>query len=493
MPQGNSSFCGIIHPMVNVFEISDIYLKQIENYQDETIPLTKVLESSQNLLFRLYLARRTSHKEGFFEEEIFPFIKVKYYVGNGRFVLFDLNSYKEGYHSKDELKSSYICSSPVLSLLDESLSLINDDELRKSLDSYPTFTDWFKKLLDKLDKKERESISLSGIKSKRFKQVLEEEKKKIEEELPPIKVEEKVQTPIVKEEPKKQYKKDNSIHKPIVKTASFVSTDELEEKKLIALQNKAIELDKRIKKRVGIHFGWEEIFIYGNNADEMLTMIDKKVRQRGLKGQDDDWIIVLTYTVEDEDYIVIKEHYPNHVYRSDDIKHKPSPEFVSLAIVVSPRKNIEKEDDYGVKKVKNKSVSFVNISPERGYTGDSDLFEDSETEEQPRYKKNDGIICKVKYKGAIFNNYVEPKPFSITDENDEEPLDQGGSYYNNNGEYGYEEPLPSEEEISIPKHWKCPFCPSKNPWHTEEPARVITKSDGTHIFLCKKHKNNRIG
>lgn len=481
--------------MANVFEISDIYLKQIENYQDETTPLTKVLESSQNLLFRLYLSRRNSPKEGFFEEEIFPFIKVKYYVGNGRFVLFDLNSYKEGYHSPDELKETYTCSSPVLSLLDESLQLVNDDELKKNLDSYPTFTDWFKKLLDKLNKEERENISLSGIKIKRFKQVLEEEKKKIEEETPKevIELKEETHKPIIKKEPQKPYKKDNSIHKPVVKTASFTSSDELEEKKLIALQNKAMELDKRIKKRVGIHFGWDEIFVYGNNADEMLTMIDKKVRQRGLRGQDDDWIIVLTYTVEDEDYIIIKEHYPHHVFRSDDIKHKPSPEFVALAIVVSPRKAIQKEDDFGVKKVKNKSVSFVNISPDKAYTGDPNLYEDTEIEEQPKYKKNNGIIRKVKYKGAIFNNYVEPKPYSINEENDDETLDQGGSYYNDNGEYGYEESIRDTDEVEIPKHWKCPFCPSKNPWHTEEPARIITRNDGTHMFLCKKHKNNRIG
>lgn len=488
--------------MANKFEISNIYLKQIKEYQDETIPLTKVLESSQNLLFRLYLARRTSNKTGFFEEEIFPFIKVKYYIGNGRFVLFDLNAYKEGYHSKEELDDSYTCSSSVLSLLDESLPFANDDELKKGLDSYPTFTDWFKRLLDKLPSEERESISLSGIKIKKFQEVLKEEKRKIEEELPNTPIEKEtieVYEPIAKEkeepikiEEKKTFINENKesyskkkIDKPIVKTVSFVKNDDLEEKKLIELQNKAVELERRIKKRVGIHFGWEEIFVYGENADEMLTLIDKKVKKNGLKKQDDDWIIVATYTVDDEDFISIKEHYPNHSFRSDDILHKPSPEFVSKAIVVFPKKR--ETYDYGVKKVNSKAASFNNIVPEKGYSVDADLIDDEEIDIR-KPKNNDGIIKKVKYKGAIFNNYIEPQKPLLDEEDD---IENAGSYYNDNGEYGIEEKY-EEEEIVVPKHWKCPFCPSKNPWHTEEPARIIEKSDGNHIFLCKKHKNSKI-
>lgn len=482
--------------MANTFEISNTYLKQIEDYQDETISLIKILESSQNLLFRLYLARRSSNKVGFFEEEIFPFIKVKYYVGNGRFILFDLNTYKEGYHIEEKLEDNYICSSSVLSLLDDTIVLLNHDALQESLDSYPTFTDWFKRLLDKLPSSEREKISLTGVKIKKFQEVLQEEKKKIAEE-------EKVSSPILQETKKEEIKQEEKLPevkekklekvkhqnkpkttKPLVKTVSYSLNDELEEKKLIEMQNKAVELEKRIKKRVGIHFGWEEIFVYGENSDEMLTLIDKKVRKNGLRKQDDDWILVATYTVDDEDFLNIKEHYPNHAFRSDDILHKPSPEFVAKAIVIFPKKR--ETYDYGVKKVNSKAVSFANVGPEKGYSVDNDLIDDEGTETS-KPKNNNGIIRKVKYKGAIFNNYIEPAKPIIPDDD----IETAGSFYNDNGEYGIEEKY-EEEEIIVPKHWKCPFCPSKNPWHTEEPARIIEKADGNHIFLCKKHKNSKI-
>lgn len=483
--------------MANVFEISKTYLTQIENYQDETSPLSKILENSQNVLFRAYLARRKNNKVGYFDEEIVPFVLLRYYVGDGRFILFDLNAYKNGWHAKEEEKPEpNEISSPVLDLLDETSSFTHQDVLANRLESYPTLTDWFKKLLDKISEENREKISLDGVKVKKYQEVLEEEKKKLvieEKDASPVTSPQKVESkPLQKE--KKVFKKKQEIKKVQVKTVFFNKSDDLEEKKLIALQNRATELNNRIKKRVGIHFGWDELFVYAQNGDTMLTMIDKKVRKKGLKSQDKDWIIVATYTVEDEDFLLIKEHYPDHTFRSDDILHKPSAEFVSLAIVVSPVKKMTPKAEDGVKKVSQKAVSFVNIVPETGYSASDDplLNDDEEEEEIIKRPINDGIIRKVKYKGANINHYEEPKSYSVPNQEDDEEIEESGTYSNPNGEYGIDNYSTDEDEVEIPKHWKCPFCPSKNPWHTEEPARIVKNPDGSYTFLCKKHKNNSL-
>ncbi len=480
--------------MANVFEISKTYLEQIENYQDETSPLSKILENSQNALFRAYLARRKNNKVGYFDEEIAPFVSLRYYVGDSRFILCDLNAYKNGWHTEIEKKpEASEISCPVLDLLDESSSFVHKDSLAASLESYPTLTDWFKKLLDKIPEEDREKISLNGVKVKKYQEVLEEEKKKLvrEETLSPAIPSERIKTDSLPKE-KKSFERKAQTKKVQVKTASFAKKDDLEEKRLIALQNRASELNERIKKRVGVHFGWEELFVYAQNGDAMLTMIDKKVRKKGLKNQDKDWIIVATYTVEDEDFSLIKEHYPDHAFRSDDILHKPSAEFVSTAIVVSPVKKTTQRED-GVKKVSQKAVSFVNILPETGYSASEDplLNDDDEEEENIKRPINDGILRKVKYKRANINHYEEPKSYSLPQEENED-IEETGTYSNPKGEYGIDEYSTEEEEIEIPKHWKCPFCPSKNPWHTEEPARIIKNPDGSYTYLCKKHKNNTL-
>ncbi len=494
--------------MANTFELTNTYINAIKEYHDETTPLSKVLESSQNILFHSYLARRNNPKTGYFDEEIAPFIILRYYIGDGKFILCDLNSYKEGWHSSmDETAFNNDVSSPVLSLLDDSISLTNNDDLAKSLESYPTFTDWFKRLLDKIPSADRQEISLNGVKIKKLVEVIQEEKKKLEKEeisvkenVLEVKEERKVteKTPSSPINPKnKQVKtfvpKNKDTKKVKVKTASFKTIDELEEKKLIASQNKANELSNRIKKKIGIHFGWDELFVYAKNGDEMLTSIDKKIRKKGLKDQDSDWIIVATYTVEDDDFELIKSHHKNHTYRSDDILHKPSAEYVSLAIVVSPVKEERKTIAPEVKGVKSKAVSFVNIVPETGYSASDDLdYEDDFEQDIPEIKHpNDGIVRPVKYKGAIFAPHVDQNPcFSGENEDDTAPE---GTYSNPNGEYGIQETLSYDEEseVDVPKRWKCPYCPSKNQWHTEEPSRIIRNGDGSYTFLCKKHKNKQ--
>lgn len=489
--------------MANTFELTNTYIEQIKKYNDETTPLSKVLESSQNILFQSYLSKKSNPKTGYFEEEIGSFILLRYYLGNGRFVLCDINAYKEGWHSSAEnIPENSVVSSSVLNLLDDSITLQNNDELAKSLESYPTFTDWFKRLLDKISPSDRDEISLNGVKIKKLVDVIKEEKKKIEEEKiePSISVTEQPSADIVNGSVKNLQPSKPTIHskfketkKVKVKSVSFKHPDELEEKKLIASQNKTIELSKRIKKKVGIHFGWDELFVYARNADEMLTSISKKIRKKGLKDQDEDWIIVATYTVEDEDFDLIKEHYPHHSFRSDDILHKPSPEYVSLAIVVSPIKGERKTANDGVKEVKNKAVSFVNITPEVGYSASEDRFYDDDFEDEiPEINHpTDGIIRPVRYKGAIFNSHEDPKPYAPDNHDENDDSAPEGTYSNPNGEYGIEE-RDAEEEIRIPKHWKCPFCPSKNPWHIEEPSRIVRNNDGSYTFLCKKHKNNNI-
>ena len=86
--------------MANVFELSNSFLQSIEEYQDETTPLVKLLEESQNLLFQLYLSRRKSPKKGYFETDLAPFIRLRYYVGEGRFLLDDIDAYKKGFHQE---------------------------------------------------------------------------------------------------------------------------------------------------------------------------------------------------------------------------------------------------------------------------------------------------------------------------------------------------------------------------------------------------------
>ena len=491
--------------MANTFELTNTYIEQIKKYNDVTTPLSKVLESSQNILFQSYLSKKSNPKTGYFEEEIGSFILLRYYLGNGRFVLCDINAYKEGWHSSTEnIPENSVVSSLVLSLLDDSIPLQNNDELAKNLESYPTFTDWFKRLLDKIPSSDRDEISLNGIKIKKLVDVVKEEKKKIEEEKidPSSCPTEQSSSDVINESTKSLQTSKPIAHSKIketkkvkVKSVSFKFPDQLEEKKLIASQNKTVELSRRIKKKVGIHFGWDELFVYARNADEMLTSINKKIRKKGLKDQDSDWIIVATYTVEDEDFNLIKEHYPHHSYRSDDILHKPSPEYVSLAIVVSPIKGERKSVDDNVKEVKNKAVSFVNIVPEVGYSASEDRFYDDDIDEEIPEKKHptDGIIRPVKYKGAIFSSHEDSKPYSpLNGDDEDEEYAPEGTYSNPNGEYGISETTHEEEEIKIPKHWKCPFCPSKNPWHTEEPSRIVRNNDGSYTFLCKKHKNNDI-
>ena len=148
----------------------------------------------------------------------------------------------------------------------------------------------------------------------------------------------------------------------------------------------------------------------------------------------------------------------------------------------------------GVKKVSQKAVSFVNIVPETGYSASDDplLNDDEEEEEIIKRPVNDGIIRKVKYKGANINHYEEPKSYSVPNQEDDEEIEESGTYSNPNGEYGIDNYSTDEDEVEIPKHWKCPFCPSKNPWHTEEPARIVKNPDGSYTFLCKKHKNNSL-
>ncbi len=474
--------------MANYFELSDTYIEQLKEYRDETTPLSKVLENSQNILFQAYLTRRNSQKEGYFDDEIAPFIFLRHYQGNGRFILCDINAYKEGWHrEKENVPSENKVSSPVLDLLDDSVTLKNNDDLAKSLETYPTITDWFKRLLDKIPFEIREEISLDGIKIKKFQEILKEEKQNIIKEESIVK-EEKPSLPEKKKEDKHKrfIPKGKQTKKIEVKTVSFKYQDEFEEKKLIALQERANNLSLRIKKKVGIHFGWDELFVYARNGSDMLTMIDKKVRKKGLKSQDNDWIIVATYTVEDEDFAYIKEHYPTHTFRSDDIAHKPSAEFVSLAIVVSPiAKSEAKPVENEVKKVSSKAVSFVNLTPEVGYSASENLPYEDEEEEIVVKKPNDGIIKKVKFKGAIFNSHVDENPSRGYSEDE---FDDSSIPLVPNDGYIDDDP----DEIEIPKHWKCPLCPSKNPWHTEEPARIIRNSDGSCTYLCKKHKNSKI-
>ena len=488
--------------MANVFELSNSFLQSIEEYQDETTPLVKLLEESQNLLFQLYLSRRKSPKKGYFETDLAPFIRLRYYVGEGRFLLDDIDAYKKGFHQerKETPKDSEIQAS-VLDLLDDSYVFKHHDSLFDHLNSYTTLSDWFKRLLDQIPAQEREKITLSGVKFRKYEEIVASEKRKLEKEEKQTAKEIALVLPQKEERPLPQnkdndnpqnkknrpHKKQATTTKVLVKQATIQMRDDLEEKKLIASQNKALELTKRIKERIGIHFGWDEIFIRGSDGEEMLTLLDKKVRRKGLKEGDNDWIIVIGYTVEDEDFELIHSHYPNHTFRSDDILHKPSAEYVSLALVVNPTGKASGKNEPHTRRVESKTVGFENTMPEEKLTASEDYLFEEEEEPLDVGFSYEAPIKPVRYKRADTNHF-EPSQGKESDSFSEPEEEIRGSFANPEEDFEEED----EEEIEVPKHWKCPFCPRKNPWHTEAPSRIIPRRDGTYLFLCAKHKNNDV-
>lgn len=484
---------------MSTFEISDQYLRDLAAAQQDIGEFTLLLEASQNLLFQLYEGRRKSHLNGYQTRELTPSHLARYYTDGSRFRLDAIDAYHEGFHSlavpNPPLAATH---GTLLELSQADVTIHYHDALAKFFDDTPTIPSFFKRLFDWMPESLRALFTLQNeAKPKRYEEALQSEKRKLAKE-EQSEAAKKPSSPVLSHQA--SAKKTSSPVKskttisspsPIPEKASTLSSDAQDEIGLEALKKEQAhseELSRRLKARIGIHFGWEECQIQGENADEMLTGLARKIRKRGLKDEDHSWIIVATYEVSDEDFAVLLAHYPHHAFRSDDIMHKPNPLYVETALVVSP--TIRQSVVPQTKQVKSKTAIFASHAPtplERPLDLDAeDEGEENQidTEEEERNGDSTFHPFVLKHKQAPLHlSAMEPTSFRL---NNDALLPEEET----NEETPPVNPLaPEPEEKPLPKRWKCPFCPSRNPWHTETPAKIITKEDGETIYLCAKHKN----
>ncbi len=481
---------------MSTFEISDQYLSDLAVIQSDIGEFTLLLEASQNLLFQLYEGRRKLHVKGYQTIAITPSYEARYFVDGTRFRLDALNAYHEGFHTEA------IPNPPIADTHGSLLELANadyayhyHDALTKFFDDTPTIPAFLKRLFDHMPPALRAKFTLQNeVKPKRYEEALQSEKRKLEKE-EKIKASEQPTTkPLEKVTPAKPVPKrvPKPITKPVVKKVAPISYDAQEEQGLETLRQekaRSEELARRMKARIGVHYGWEECQIQGENADEMLTALDRKIRKKGLKDEDHSWIVVATYEVSDEDFAALYAHYPHHTFRSDDIAHKPNPLYVETALVVSPL--LRKASAPETKRVQSKTAVFQSHAPTPlEHLVDTEDWDEDEPEESDEWGERTGDSTfhpfVQKHKQASVN-LAAMESTSLRINNDallpeEETGDETSTIPS--------DPLaPEVQEEPIPKRWKCPFCPSRNPWHTEAPAKIITKDDGERVYLCAKHKN----
>jgi len=414
--------------MSNRFALTKTYIEGLASLEGPL--LLEALETSQAFLHRLFMQRNKFFTKGYDIESLSARIKVLYYAKDGLFVLCDIDGYGNPLSLISNEPPLLLVEKEVMPLLKEEENYLNNDSLLLALRSYASFTDWFMHLLDALSSEERKKIPLLPSGSKQYQKALEIVKK----EVTSLDVTHKKEDIAKKEKEeqkvsKKETKQPSSLPKETLSSIDHEKEAEALFKEQEAKQRAIID---RLRERLGVHFAWEERFIEGKDADHMLTLIERVYRRSSLKNSDKNWIIVATYEVSEEDFTLLLERYPFHLYRADDLAHKPPPETVDLAIVVKPLKK-ENVDPYAVKKVKYKGATFASHPP-----------------------KNRPIVKDKE------------------DEEDEEVF------------------LAKEETFIVPKRWKCPLCPKKNPWHTGEPSRVTRKKDGEYICLCSKHRKANI-
>lgn len=402
--------------MPTSFFLSKEFIDELEEYDDSSFPLLRILEESQSLLFKNYLARRRISSPSFSEISVDSFMKIGVYLSQNSLGITHINGYGLNAKEYKSLEGLERIECPVREILDDDYPYKNKDALLAELDKHPTITDWFKRLLDHLSPSDRNKIHLELINIRKYEDILKSERKKIEKEV--ISVNKPVEPLIIEKsiETEEDNKPVEIITEPITQKISEPIEEPLDEEnekaleKAISLeQEKANALVKRMKERIGIHFGWDEIEILYSDEESCFSQLERKVRKNGLKDGDKDWIIVMDYYTDEGLAERVKEAYKGHAFYSDDIKNKPSPEYVRLTLLLKERKL---DNQATVKKVESKQASFsLGINKPM-----SAIEEESEEEEDiiEEPKKHDYEIKKVKVKGA----YIPPvtsKPLTAED------------------------------------------------------------------------------
>ncbi len=182
-----------------------------------------------------------------------------------------------------------------------------------------------------------------------------------------------------------------------------------------------------------------EIVVTYGSLDEAFKKLDSRIRKNGLRSSENNWAIFLALSVEEEDYEILKEHYPGKVFYTDE----PGKGRPRVAIIVKPGKGAEGEN----------ATTFV------------------------RDKRAD-------YMAPPEENAVDPAAledeYPFLDDLEDE-WDGGGGGARPDLPYGKEQPAHRAK-------WHCYLCGNKK-LYTGTPSKTVTLSSGKTVYLCKKHKD----
>ena len=435
------------------------------------------------------------------------YTKIQFLNGISSKQIPEFNNFKEN--------ENILVSKSIKELLDKDDSQIIDDDFTKYLQNN-YFTTWFIKLFSFVPSDYRLSFTKNNALPTN-----NESEKKIENNL-----EAEAQTKPLFEVETKLEKDDSEkeivLKKPINKRATFApqlniidinASEKKEPKKPInkpkqkpQIDGQAYErlilrqLEEAYKKRAEkkklltqkspalnhVKFAPKEILISYTNKDSCLEKLLKKVKQNGCRLSDNDWLILLANTVDEEFAEELAYRYPEHVNYTD----YPDKGILKIAFIVKLERDVSnKNDDLGqIKRVKSKSANFVSTLPSGAFENidDEDYYEATS---RPR----NNTIRLVKSKVAKF----EPKILENTNVNgfidfDDFEYDENGFLLDNNldEESSFDEindNVPNKAKENYPKHWHCYLC-GKKKLYSLEPAEIIKLDNNKTVYLCKKHK-----
>lgn len=394
-------------------------------------------------------------------------------------------------------ESEIVISKTIKDLVSKDETAPMEDELTHYLKSN-YFTSWFIKLLSYLPKQYRDSFAKKEVivSTSLSKEKLEKEKLKKEEIALPKKEIESLPPTL-------------AIKKPIVKQAIFQNTqietnnkkiqktrkaniDGAQYEKMILLElqeayQKRLERKKEIKqgapfpKLKHVRFAPKETLISTNNKDDCLELLMRKTKQNGCRLSDNDWLILLTNTIDDNFAKEIESRYPNHVTYTDD----PNKGELRIAFIVKIGKKI-KEEIPEIKRIKSKTANFTKEMPSGAFENvdDEDYLEAEE-------RHGNGEIRRVKSKVAIFTPQLPETSIDEFDDFDFN-LDEDGFLMDEEEPNGvhFEEDSDEIDEIAsptYPKHWHCYLC-GKKKLFSGEPAETVRLANGKIVYLCAKHR-----
>ncbi len=279
-------------------------------------------------------------------------------------------------------------------------------------------------------------VRLVQSKTKEFEPVFEIPVKQKTEEKKPVSKPEPSPAPT---EPQKRRKVRTIRVDPADLERAILASLAENYRQLIEKRKETAKTNKPLKH---VTLAAREDVIANNDIDEILKILDRRIRKNGLKSSGERWLILLATTVDERTADIIDRHYPGKVYYTDE-PEKGKPDF---AFIVKPNKNPEAEKEEEISLVKDKRASFDAPVEKNAY--DQDFVDE-------------------------FGYY----PF------DEEEEIQEEEDFESNPNLPYE-----EEEPAYPKIWRCYLCGNKKT-HTGTPAKVIKLSNGKTAYVCQKHKN----